>query len=429
MLKIKILLLFFVLSCSLLLPDPRVQTFDTKGTVLYICSGDNILKIFDIGDLHNIHRIGSVTVDNIIGYVQVDGERLYLDVKLTGLLIFDISNPMIPLKIGSFTDSYNYNYYLVKDSIAFATTSTGLSIININNLPTPNIITTYNLQYTMFDVRDSILCLGNDAGFKLFNIKDIYNPVQLSAAASGSYINGPLYINGNYVAIGHLFVGYHFSAQSVSLFDIADLANPKEIAGPLVSGGYASGSVDQFDIYKNKFFYGWTGASYQGGYTYGYVTVVNLKSLDTVQAIYEGTSYGGVKVDTTLHILFLYKDYTKLEIYTINEDNGTVQNINNIATEVNDPISADPINYLLEQNYPNPFNPVTTVNYRISKPGIVTLKVYDLLGKEIATLVNEVRNTGSYDVIFNASGLTSGVYIYQLRVNNYVSNKKMILLK
>jgi Secretion system C-terminal sorting domain len=88
-----------------------------------------------------------------------------------------------------------------------------------------------------------------------------------------------------------------------------------------------------------------------------------------------------------------------------------------------------PEKYSLEQNYPNPFNPSTTIKYQIPKPGIVTLKVYDILGKEVATLVSENKIEGTYDITFDASRFTSGVYIYQLRANDYVSSKKMILLK
>ncbi len=88
-----------------------------------------------------------------------------------------------------------------------------------------------------------------------------------------------------------------------------------------------------------------------------------------------------------------------------------------------------PTTYALAQNYPNPFNPTTTINYQIPKDGFVTLKIYDVLGKEVATLVNENKGTGRYNVNFNASNLASGVYLYQLKVNDFVSTKKLVLLK
>jgi hypothetical protein len=88
-----------------------------------------------------------------------------------------------------------------------------------------------------------------------------------------------------------------------------------------------------------------------------------------------------------------------------------------------------PLTYALFQNYPNPFNPHTTIQYQIPKPGIVTLKVYDILGKEVATLVNENILEGTYEVNFNASRFASGVYIYQLRAGNFIASKKMLLIK
>jgi hypothetical protein len=88
-----------------------------------------------------------------------------------------------------------------------------------------------------------------------------------------------------------------------------------------------------------------------------------------------------------------------------------------------------PLQFRLEQNYPNPFNPSTTVIYQFPVEGLVTLKVYDLLGREVATLVNEQQQPGSYKVTWNSLDFASGIYFYQLKTKNYVNTKKMILLK
>ena len=74
-----------------------------------------------------------------------------------------------------------------------------------------------------------------------------------------------------------------------------------------------------------------------------------------------------------------------------------------------------PFGYKLSQNYPNPFNPSTKIEYQVANAGLVSLKVYDVLGKEIATLINEVKSAGSYEVNFNAAGLASGIYFYRLQ--------------
>ncbi|MDR3610075.1 MAG: T9SS type A sorting domain-containing protein [Ignavibacteriaceae bacterium] len=85
--------------------------------------------------------------------------------------------------------------------------------------------------------------------------------------------------------------------------------------------------------------------------------------------------------------------------------------------------------YRLNQNYPNPFNPSTTINYQISNQGFVTLKVYDILGNEIQTLVSEVKSEGTYDVTFNSANMPSGVYFYKLQSGSFIETKKMILLR
>jgi len=88
-----------------------------------------------------------------------------------------------------------------------------------------------------------------------------------------------------------------------------------------------------------------------------------------------------------------------------------------------------PEEYSLSQNYPNPFNPTTNFEFGIANSGLVTVKIYDILGNEIAVLVNEEKEPGLYNVTFNASDLSSGVYMYKLTANNYSAVKKLVLLK
>jgi hypothetical protein len=82
----------------------------------------------------------------------------------------------------------------------------------------------------------------------------------------------------------------------------------------------------------------------------------------------------------------------------------------------------------LDQNYPNPFNPVTTIQYRIAKTQLVSLRVFDLLGRDVATLVNEVKEPGTYSVQWDATGLATGVYLYQLRTGNFADTRRLVLL-
>ncbi|GIK61033.1 MAG: T9SS type A sorting domain-containing protein [Ignavibacteriota bacterium] len=101
----------------------------------------------------------------------------------------------------------------------------------------------------------------------------------------------------------------------------------------------------------------------------------------------------------------------------------------NKISEVKDEIDNAPNNFFLSHNYPNPFNPSTTLSFVIGHQSLVSLKIYDILGREITTLVNEEKPSGIYEIEFNATNLSSGIYFYQLQAGNFISTKKLVLLK
>ncbi len=103
--------------------------------------------------------------------------------------------------------------------------------------------------------------------------------------------------------------------------------------------------------------------------------------------------------------------------------------INGGSTSVNNNTGTAAKEFSLEQNYPNPFNPATSIRYNIPVTGLVSIKIYNGLGKEIVELVNEVKPNGQYEVSFDASNLTSGVYFYKLTTGNFSETKKMLLIK
>jgi hypothetical protein len=92
-------------------------------------------------------------------------------------------------------------------------------------------------------------------------------------------------------------------------------------------------------------------------------------------------------------------------------------------------VTGNPTEYSLSQNYPNPFNPSTKISWQVPVGSHQTLKIYDVLGNEVATLVDEYKPAGSYEVEWDASGFPSGVYFYQLKAGSFVETKKMILLR
>ena len=99
------------------------------------------------------------------------------------------------------------------------------------------------------------------------------------------------------------------------------------------------------------------------------------------------------------------------------------------TTDVRNITNGMPTAYSLEQNYPNPFNPFTKINFSIPESGFVTMKIYNSIGEELGTLLNEDKSAGTYEVDFVAEGLTSGIYFYTITSGNFTQTKKMILMK
>ncbi len=115
-------------------------------------------------------------------------------------------------------------------------------------------------------------------------------------------------------------------------------------------------------------------------------------------------------------------------IYYTNDGWVTYSIVDSIVTNVESQQSV-PTQFTLYQNYPNPFNPTTVISYQLPVSSNVSIKVYDLLGREVAVLVDEYKSAGRYKVEFNAFSLASGVYYYQLKSGSFINSKKMILMR
>ncbi len=170
-------------------------------------------------------------------------------------------------------------------------------------------------------------------------------------------------------------------------------------------------------------------AKQNGTTVYPMVTVPMTSTMTLRELSLTSFTYNGQPVDLS-EVSSIFFQMDKSNNAGISNFDYTVQNsgiIRNPLGITNNPVVA--VQYSLAQNYPNPFNPVTKINFSVPQTGLVTLNVYDNLGRTITSLVNETKQAGSYSVSFDASSLPSGIYFYKLTSGSFVDTKKMLLVK
>ena len=150
----------------------------------------------------------------------------------------------------------------------------------------------------------------------------------------------------------------------------------------------------------------------------GHLKLINIQNINSPEEI------GTIQINDEPTAVFKHKD----SIYVSTSGSGIYIFDQEILTSIhNDKLNIS--NFCLYQNYPNPFNPSTIINYELRTNSDVKLVVYDILGREIKTLVDKVQNAGSYNVTFDASSLASGVYYYRLISKYFNQTRKMLLLR
>jgi hypothetical protein len=206
--------------------------------------------------------------------------------------------------------------------------------------------------------------------------------------------------------------------------------------GPtLISGEQEEGFPINFRPASFKGFYKFTSVSddfmqvqanfFKNGMGMG-VAAANLNPADTYTEFEVGVTFIGTEIpDTVLIAVFLgsLSGFTHIGSKLFIDDLSF-----STTTDVNSPDQI-PANFNLYQNYPNPFNPSTTIKYSIPNSEFVTLKVFDVLGNEVATLVNGEKPAGKYEVEFEGENISSGVFFYTIKAGSFVETKKMIMLR
>lgn len=221
---------------------------------------------------------------------------------------------------------------------------------------------------------------------------------------------------------------YYSSSHSFAYPNYGNNVNSSmSLSSPLNLSSYQTAFLEFYQRY-----------SVESGYDYCYVEVSSDNGTNWTQL----SSYTGVNntwtrqsFDITQYISSNFRlrfrltsdDYTTSTGWFV--DNIKITTYQSPLLKVENNSGLIPKKYALEQNYPNPFNPTTQINYSVAKEGLVKISVYDMLGREVQVLVNEIKNAGYYAVDFDGANLSSGFYFYRMESGNFIDTKKMSLIK
>ncbi|MFA5405401.1 MAG: T9SS type A sorting domain-containing protein, partial [Ignavibacteria bacterium] len=232
--------------------------------------------------------------------------------------------------------------------------------------------------------------------------------------------------NGSVISIFNQYSGSNRNVKYFRSSNFGDFSNPGQstLWGSSVSSNYQPDIVGRRNA--NIHYFSFTTISSSDSVHYISVTntggTTNIHKMNSY-AITSGTQgpKPGFRYINGDSCFVLYSESGPHNIWAATGCSGSITGIGNQNNI--------PYDYALNQNYPNPFNPTTSIQFSIPKNGLVKLVVYDMLGKEITTLVNEVKTAGIYIVDFNATNLSSGIYFYKITSGEFSSVKKMILVK
>jgi len=393
--------------------------------------------------------------------VSSDSPYVYISGTSTtgGVHILDVSTPSAPLQIGVYDPTYYIHDAHIRGNRLYASAGSmqRVDVVDISDKRNPILITYIPYQgsythscWTTDDHRFLFVTDEQDGQVaRIWNIENLnaIHEVAHYSANLQSLVHNP-YIRGRYAFIAH-------NTEGMRVVDIADPSVPVEVGyydtftGP--SGGFnglwsacpylPSGKILGGDRVGGLYI--WRFNSVQAGRMYGTVrdsltglpidaAVVSIVEPDLIttsdaMGFFKVGVLGGVYTIAVSAAGYAAKTFNN---FVVNGGDSLwfpvvlSSSVSSVGEEVRHPQSVE-----LLQNYPNPFNPSTNFEFQIAKSAFVSLKAYDLLGREVATVVNEERSPGSYQVQFDASALTSGVYFYRLSVGMVTVAKRMVLIR
>jgi len=446
-------------SYNKLLTGYWVESMKVSDNYAFITLGPDGLNIINIGDVSNPSFAGYYHTGGGVDNFAVDDNIMYVgNGQFGGISVLDCKQPKnlkmvnyIPTEIMEAIITVSGNYvYMAGPTLNYGPSH--FSIFSISNGSELEEIGSYEINQWIanFQIANNFayLILGNGE----LLILDITHPENIEEISRTPifYYGSAIYISDNIAYVGVSW-GWGFSFAYVSRVDITNPSNPEIIDTLFIADGYTNKI-----IVSNNFGYiigswsdweGWHGGKWF--YIIDYANPSDPQVVDSSQRdirdidIKDDLAY--IITDEGLEIFDIADPYNlkKIGFYDIEEAKNVAVNedivyvsrpsvLYSLKSDFTTKIlhETETIStFLLYQNYPNPFNPSTRISWQLPISNIATLKIFNILGKEVATLVNEYKPAGKYETEFNAANLPSGVYFYQLKAGEFLQTKKMILLK
>jgi hypothetical protein len=396
-------------------PFDNARTVLVSGNHAFVADGD--LKIVDVTDPTAPAPSGAIVTPGFASGVFISGNYAYVADGDSGLQIISIIDPTNPTVIATYRDTLEaFNNVFVLGDYAYVVgltgTGTGLIIINVSDVSNPFFVgqfkdddAWYHLaRFIDVFVSENFAYVGAQGsnylfGYENFEIIDVTNPsnpIYMGAFSPGSfraYAHLGIFISGHGFLVGH---------YGLSIIEISDPTSPALI-----------GTYDTPGLAQNVLV--------SGNYAYIADGDTGLEIVD-ISTPSNPMPAGSYNTPGSAHDIYISGDY----IYVADSSSLQILRFTTTGIRKDDRLPND---FSLSQNYPNPFNTQTTVQYSLATQSLVSIDIFDILGRKIETFTEGIKPAGNHQATWDASGQASGIYFYRIKAGDKVETKRMTLMK
>lgn len=369
---------------------------DNKAYVAYGSAG---LRILDVSNPANIVELGNIDTPGDAREVVVKDDVAFVADRDEGVRVIDVSNPAAPSEITNIATPRARGISISGNYVYVAASDSGLAVIDATNAASPTWVASNSTFYGEgVAANGDVAAITRWDNILFFNVSNPSTPAPGGETGALGGGTAGFAISGNHA--------YVHDFDTLRIYDISNLSSPV-LAGQVYSAGSWDGT-----------------ASIDGSYAYLNCEENGLRIFDVSDPHnpVEAGHFDDVPVA---------RGVTAVNgvAYVAEKSDGLTIYQNSLVTAINDPINGQPQAFTLYQNYPNPFNPVTRISFTLEKNAFIELEVLNILGQKVATIAEEYRPAGTYEVDFDASELASGMYLYRLKSGSFEQSRKMLLMK